>query len=153
MNTLYILNGVAIVATAVVFGTDVFFAWVGKKAAAKSKDASIANVMGHLHEVADARMPLIGATAILTTLLQIVVAGVYNIDGQLAIMSLVALLTHLAVYARVARPVNKIMIEAVMFGRLVDNIRELQERWDKVIYIRAALLLVALTGLLLINYF
>ncbi|WP_175404134.1 hypothetical protein [Mucilaginibacter sp. PPCGB 2223] len=44
MNTLilHILNGVAIVATAVVFGTDVFFTLVGKKAAAKSQDASIA---------------------------------------------------------------------------------------------------------------
>jgi hypothetical protein len=152
MNTLPILNGIAIVTTAVVFGTDVFFAWVGKKAAAKSKDASIADVMGHLHEVADARMPLIGASAILTTFLQIVIAGVYTFHGQMTILSLVALLAHLAIYARVARPINKIMIEGVKFGRLVNNIRELQDRWDKVIYIRAVLLLVALTGLLLVNY-
>ncbi|SEK51610.1 hypothetical protein SAMN04488505_101344 [Chitinophaga rupis] len=40
MNTvlLQILNGLAIVATAVVFGTDVFFALVGKKAAAIVKN-------------------------------------------------------------------------------------------------------------------
>lgn len=68
MNTvlLPILNGIAIVTTAIVFGTDVFFALVGKKAATKSNELSIADVMGHFHEVADARMPVIGVTALVT---------------------------------------------------------------------------------------
>ena len=41
MNNLLfpILNGIAIIATAVVFGTDVFFAVVDRKAADKSRDA------------------------------------------------------------------------------------------------------------------
>lgn len=154
MNTvlLHILNGTAIVATAIVFGTDVFFALVGKKAAAKSKESSVADMMGHFHEVADARMPFIGATAVVTTLLQVIFAGVQTISGQLAIISLAALLVHLFIYLTIAKPVNNIMVEGVKFGRLVDNVRQLQQRWDKVINLRAALLLIAITGLILVNY-
>lgn len=154
MNSLvlHILNGIAIVATAVVFGTDAFFALVGKKAATKSKDTSIADVMGHFHEVADVRMPVIGATAILTTLLQVIIAGLHTIQAQLAALSLMALLIHLTIYLTVAKPVNNIMVDVVKFGRLVNNIRELQQRWDKVIGLRAALLFIAITGLILLNY-
>lgn len=154
MNTLlmHILNGAAIVATAVIFGTDVFFALVGKKAAAKSKDSSIAELMGHFHEVADMRMPVIGIAAIVTTLTQVIFAGLHNIAGQLAIVSLAALLIHLAIYFTISKPINNIMVEGVKFGRLVDNVRQLQQRWDKVIDLRAVLLLVALTSLIVINY-
>lgn len=148
----HILNGTAIVATAVVFGTDVFFALIGKKAAAKSKESSIADVMGHFHEVADARMPVIGVTAVVTTLLQLIFAGIGTISGQLAIVSLAALLVHLFIYLTISKPVNNIMVEGVKFGRLVDNVRQLQQRWDRVINLRAALLLIAITGLILINY-
>ncbi|WP_114936633.1 DUF1772 domain-containing protein [Mucilaginibacter endophyticus] len=155
MNTslLHVFNGLAIVTTAVVFGTDVFFALVGKKAAAKSKDASVADVMGHFHEVADARMPLVGVAAILSTLLQVMVAGLHTFQGQLAAISLAALLTHLAIYFTIARPVNNIMVDAVKFGRIVNNIRELQQRWDRVIGLRAALLFIAIAGLVVVNYY
>jgi hypothetical protein len=154
MNTvlLHILNGIAIVATAVVFGTDVFFALVGKKAIAKSKDSSVADLMGHFHEVADARMPIIGVTAVVTTLLQVIFAGVQTISGQLAIVALAALLVHLFIYFTIAKPVNNILVEGVKFGRLVNNVRQLQQRWDKVINLRAALLLIAITSLVLVNY-
>ena len=155
MNTvlLHILNGIAIVATAVVFGTDVFFALVGKKAAAISKESSVADLMGRFHEVADARMPAIGVTAIVTTLLQIILSGVQTFTEQLAIVPLAALLIHLFIYFTISKPINNIMVEGVKFGRLVDNTRQLQQRWDKVIDLRAALLLIAIISLVLINYF
>jgi fumarate reductase subunit C len=112
----------------------------------------VADLMGHFHEVADTRMPVIGITAVITTLMQVVVVGVHNIAGQLAIISLAALLVHLAIYFTIAKPVNNIMVEGVKFGRLIDNIRLLQQRWDKVINLRAVLLLVAMTSLVVINY-
>jgi DMSO/TMAO reductase YedYZ heme-binding membrane subunit len=149
---MHLLNGVAILATAVVFGTDVFFALVGKKAAAKSKDSSIADLMAHFHEVADARMPFIGITAIVATLLQVIIAGLQTIRGQLAIGALIALLIHLSIYFIISKPVNNVMVEGIKFGRLVSNIRQLQQRWDKVIALRALLLLTAMAGLLMINY-
>lgn len=147
-----VLNGAAIVATAVVFGTDVFFSVVSKKAVAKSKDESISDLMGHFHEVADVRMPMFGVTSIIATFLQVVVAGLQTVQGQLATVSLMALLTHLLIYLTVSKPVNKIMVDSVKFGRMVDNIRELQHRWDKVIGLRAVLLLISMICLVLINY-
>ncbi len=153
MSTLafYILNGTAIVATAVVFGTDVFFALIAKKALAKSKDTSVGDIMGRLHEVADVRMPIIGFTAIISTLLQVIVAGFHSVQGQLALLSLSALLTHLVIYLAFAKPVNNILVEAVKSGRLADNARDLQRRWDRVINLRAALLLIAIICLIMIK--
>ena len=89
MNTelilvLHSLNGIAIICTAVVFGTDAFFALVGKKSAVKSKESSIADVFGHFHELADIRMPFFGATAILTTLAQIIIYGIHSLPGKLS---------------------------------------------------------------------
>ena len=149
---IHMLNGTSIVATSVVFGTDVFFALVGKKAASKSNDSSVIDLMGHFHEVADARMPIIGITAIVTTLVQIIFSGLQAITGELAMVSLAALLIHLAIYFIVSKPVNNIMVEGVKYGRIVNNVRELQQRWDKVINLRSVLLLVAMTGLIMINY-
>lgn len=152
ITLLYISNGIAIIATAVVFGTDVFFAVVGKKAVAKSKDSSIADLLGHYHEVADVRMPIFGITAIAATLMQVIFAGVNVVYRQLAIASLAALLVHLAVYFAISKPVNNIMIEGVKFGRFVSNTRQLQQRWDKVINLRAVLLLIAIACLITANY-
>ena len=154
MNTvlLPVLNAIAVVTTAIVFGTDVFFALVGKKAVAKSNESSIADVMGHFHQVADTRMPVIGVTALATTLLQVIVAGVQTTPGQLALVALTALLAHLFIYLTISKPVNDILAEGVKFGRLIENTRQLQQRWDKVINLRAALLLVAITSLVVTNY-
>jgi len=149
---LHIFNGISIAAAAVVFGADVFFALVGKKAAAKSKDSSIADLIGHYHETADARMPFIGITAIFTSLIQVILEGFQRLSGQLAAISLAALLVHLIIYFTISKPINNVMIESIKFGRLVNNIRQLQQRWDKVIELRATLLLIALTGLIVINY-
>ncbi|GAA4326891.1 DUF1772 domain-containing protein [Mucilaginibacter gynuensis] len=149
---LNIFNGLAIVATAVVFGTDVFFAVVGRKAVAKSKDGSIADLIGHFHEIADQRMPVFGVLAIITILMQVVLNGLSTLHGQFSVLSLIALLTHLMIYVKISKPINKIMVEGIKFGRMIGNIRELQQRWDSVIYLRAGVLLIALTGSILINY-
>ena len=108
--------------------------------------------MVHFHEVADARMLVIGICAIATTLLQAIFAGVHHVAGQLSVVSLAALLIHLAFYFTISKPVNNIMLERVKFGRLVENIRQLQQRWDKVIGLHAVLLFIALAGQVMINY-
>lgn len=148
MLSIHILNGLAIVATAVVFGTDVFFALIGKKALANSKDSSMGDVIGHIHAVADIRMPVFGVTAVVSTLLQVLLSGFQ----VLPLISLLALLLHLLIYLRISKPINAIMVEGVKFGRLISNIRELQQRWDRVISLRAILLFVAMLGLILGNY-
>jgi hypothetical protein len=54
----------AIAAVGVVYGVDVFFAVVGRRALAHSSNAAIAEVMGRFHEVADARMPVFGVSGV-----------------------------------------------------------------------------------------
>lgn len=118
------INGVAIVATAVVFGTDMFFALLGKKAISKSKDQSIADVMGYLHEVADARMLVFGIVAIANALGQLVWHGLHAAEGQLAALALIALLVHLTVYFSVSRPVNNMMKAAGKYGGIIADVKQ-----------------------------
>jgi hypothetical protein len=42
---------VAVLSICVVYGTDAFFALIGRKALAHSSEAAIADVIGHVHEV------------------------------------------------------------------------------------------------------
>jgi len=149
---LHALNGIAIICTAIVFGTDVFFALIGKNAAIKSEETSIADVYGHFHELADVRMPFFGITAILTTIAQIILYGIHSAAGKLSILALAGMLLQLSIYLIISKPVNKVMIESIKYGRVVNNVRELQERWDSVIIPRAVLLFLAIICLIMINY-
>ena len=58
MNTILIsriLLTIAILASGIIYGTDMFYAIVSRKATALSKDSSIADLVGHTHFVADKR--------------------------------------------------------------------------------------------------
>ena len=58
MNTLsYILAGVALMAGAVIYGTDVFCAIVQRPALAHVSDRALTSVMGRVHEYGDRRLP------------------------------------------------------------------------------------------------
>lgn len=137
-----------VLCTAIVFGTDSFFAFVGKKALSKSKEAALLNVAGNLHEVADKRMPIVGGAALLGTLYLALSKGVGTHDGILFLIAFIAMLAHLLLFLSVAKPVNEQMREAVRFGRLLDDVRALQNKWDSVIGFRAILLLTAMVFLL-----
>jgi len=52
-----ILLIIAVVSTGIVYGADVFFALIVKKAVRKSDDSSIADLIGWIHLIADKRMP------------------------------------------------------------------------------------------------
>lgn len=127
----------AILSAGVVYGADVFFAVVGRPALAASDEGAIANLMAHLHNVADARMPIFGALGMLTTAAFAVVSGVGTPSSWLALMALAGLLVQLGLYLRVAKPVNQVMKVAVQQGKIPDNVRALQNRWDSVIVGRA----------------
>lgn len=71
-----VLLMLGILSAGIVYGVDVFFAVVGRPALAASSDAALANVMGHLHKTADARMPVFGVLGVLATLALIVVTQV-----------------------------------------------------------------------------
>ena len=144
----YIAGIITILCAAIAFGTDFFFAFVGKKALSRSDEASMVNVAGNMHLIADKRMPMVGGTAILGTVYLIVFKGLGTPDLVLFLIALVALMAHLILFLLVAKPVNEQMKEAVKYGRILMNGRALQKKWDSVIVFRSMALLIAMVFIL-----
>lgn len=143
------LAALALLSTGVVYGTDVFFALVVRPALRRADAASMTRVLGHLHAVGDARMPLLGATGLLATAgLALAAGGWHTRPGSLALLALLGLLTHLAAYLRVAKPVNQAQTAAAQHDIIPPDARALQTRWDSVITLRAGALTVTMSALL-----
>jgi hypothetical protein len=140
------LSGV--VATAVIYGTDVFCALVLRPAAAGASDASVADLLGRVHHYGDRRLPAPGVVAIAAAAVATAVSdqGLGRLGAGLA---LVALLAWLAIYLGVSAPINRRLRAAAASGEVPADTRILQDRWDAVIWPRAALQTTALAGLLL----
>jgi hypothetical protein len=47
-------------------------------------------------------------------------------------------------YNRLSKPINRLQTEAARTGERLDNARELQASWDRVLWIRVPLLVVSL---------
>ena len=142
------LVALALLSGGVVYGTDVFFAVVARPALRRADEASLTQVLGQLHAVADARMPLFGATALLCTGALCWVAGGWTtLPGRLALLALAGLLTQLAAYVLVNQPINKRQTAAAQQHQTPPDARALQERWDSVIGLRAGGLTVAMAAL------
>jgi Domain of unknown function (DUF1772) len=146
-----VLNGMLVItgllSAGVVYGTDVFFAVVGQTALAQTSEAALTETMGRLHEVGDARMPLFGAAALLSTLALVFTTGLGSRPSLFAGLALVGLATQLVTYLRVAQPVNRALTEAARNGIIPPSARALQTRWDSVITLRAMGMMVGMVGL------
>lgn len=143
-----LLSTVAILTIGIVYGTDVFHAIVVKKAAALSSEQAIADLIGHTHLIADKRMPLIGVTGIISSLL----LTILNYNAARAIypaVAVVSLILHLIIYLRVAKPVNMQLSAAAVAKKTPAGTRSLQERWDGVIAYRSILLTIAMLALII----
>lgn len=142
-----ILLVVATLTVGVVYGTDVFHALVVKRAAALSSDQAIADLIGNTHLIADKRMPIIGVTGVISSLL----LTALNYNTSLSVYSgiaLTALILHLIIYFKVAKPINAQMSAAAVAKETLSEIRSLQLQWDSVIVYRALLLTLAMIALL-----
>ncbi|MET4140964.1 hypothetical protein [Pedobacter sp. UYP1] len=125
-----------------------FHAIVVKKAAALSSDQAILDLIGYKHLIADKRMPLIGITGVTSSLL----ITVLNYHEPLAIYSgtaLIAILSHLGIYLKVAKPINEQLSSAAVSIVIPATIRLLQLRWDSIIVYRAIILAVAILALII----
>jgi hypothetical protein len=133
---------VAIAAAAVIYGTDVFAALILRPAAAGAADASVADLLGRVHEYGDRRLPAPGAVSVIAAALAAAtsddIAG--HIGGATAVA---ALLAWLAIYVRVSAPINKQLRAAAARHSVPADTRALQEGWDSVIWARAVLQAVA----------
>jgi hypothetical protein len=140
---------IAVLGTAVVYGTDVFCALVQRPAVAAIDDRALVAVMGNVHRYGDRRMPLPGAVGIVaagTSALLAAAAGRWA--GAISASTAVALLLiWLALYARISAPINRQLSAAAEAGDTPPNARLLQEKWDRIINARAIIQGLAVTAL------
>jgi hypothetical protein len=139
---MWLLSPVGILSTAVVFGTDVFFLTIGRSALRLASSSAGTEIMGFFHMFADARMPIWGVLAILSNLLLVILCRSGQRGFYLA--SLLMLILFIILYNLLSKPINRIQTEAAKTGGKLDNGRELQASWDRVLVIRVPLLVVSL---------
>jgi hypothetical protein len=143
------LAGLAILANAVVYGTDVFGAIVLRPAVAAVDDRTLTQLLGHIHRVADRRFPAIGAGGLIAAVAMTAVAaaGGHWASAVAGALAALALVIFIAVYNRVSKPVNTALTAAALADRVPGDVRRLQARWDSVINARVTLQTFALVAL------
>ena len=142
MNILsQILAAVALLASAVIYGTDVFCAIVQRPALAQVSDAALTSVMGRVHEYGDRRMPLPGVVGVIAAALAAITAGIagHAVAATAAAVAVAAQVVWLVIYLRISAPVNRALTAAAGAGEVPADARSLQRRWDSVITARAIL--------------
>lgn len=132
---------IAVLGTAVVFGTDVFCAMVQRPALAGIDDRALVAVMGNVHRYGDRRMPLPGAVGLIAAAASAALAtaaGRWTM-ATLAAAAVALLVVWLVLYVRVSAPTNRQFTAAAHAGAVPANARALQAAWDRVITARATL--------------
>ena len=139
---MWLASLVGILSTAVVFGTDKFFLTIGRAALRMASPSAGTEIMGFFHLFADARMPIWGVLAILSNFLLVVLSR--NEQRWFYLTSLLMMILFVILYNLLSKPINRLQIEAAKTGKRLDNSRELQASWDRVLLIRVPLLVVSL---------
>ena len=150
MRTLIeILAGLAILANAVIYGTDVFGAIVQRPAMAAVDDRTLTQSLGQIHRVADRRLKLvtIGGVIAAVATAALAAAGGHWVSTAAGVLATLALITFVAIYNAISKPVNSALTAAAVAGRVPDDARALQARWDSVINGRVVLQTIALAAL------
>ena len=140
---------IAVMGTAVVYGTDVFCAMVLRPALARVDDRALGAVTGYVHRYADRRMPVPGAIGVAAAAASTAIAALAAHWAQAipAGVAVVLLLVHLLLYTRVSAPINRRLTAAANSGQTLSNVRVLQANWDGIINARAILQGLALAAL------
>lgn len=140
---------IALLGTAVVYGTDVFCALVQRPAVAAIDDRALVAVMGNVHRYGDRRMPapgVIGIAAAVVSAILAAIAGQWTV-AIAAATAVVLLLIWLALYVRISAPINRQLTAAATAGDTPANARALQRDWDRIINARALIQGMAVTAL------
>jgi hypothetical protein len=109
MRTLIeVVAGLAILANAVIYGTDVFGAIVLRPAIAAVDDRTFTRLMGHVHRVADRRFPAIsiGGMIAAVAMAALAAASGHWVSTAAAAVATVALIIFAAIYNLVSKPIN-----------------------------------------------
>jgi hypothetical protein len=142
---------IAVLGTAVVYGTDVFCALVQRPALAAIDDRALVAVMGNVHRYGDRRMPLPGAIGIVAAAASAVLAAGAGrwAEASSAATAVALLLIWLVLYARISAPINRQLSAAAKTGDTPPNARLLQDKWDRIINARATIQGLAVAALCL----
>jgi hypothetical protein len=140
---------IAVLGTAVVYGTDVFCAIVLRPALALVDDRALVAVTGSVHRYGDRRMPVPGVLGVLATATTAVLAAVAAHWAQAiaAAAALVLLLVWIVLYTQVSAPINRQLTAAADTRQPLPNGRVLQAKWDRIIGARAMLQGLAMAAL------
>ncbi|WFR70998.1 DUF1772 domain-containing protein [Prescottella defluvii] len=140
---------IAVLGTAVVYGTDVFCAIVLRPALASVDDRVLVAVTGNVHRYGDRRMPVPGVLGVVATAVSAVLATVAAHWAQAiaAGVALVLLLVWIVLYTQVSAPINRQLTAAADAGKALPNARVLQAKWGSIIGARAWLQGLALASL------
>jgi hypothetical protein len=140
---------IAVLGTAVVYGTDVFCAIVLRPALALVDDDALVAVTGSVHRYGDRRMPVPWVLGFFAAAVSGVLAGVTTHWTQAiaAGAALVLLLVWLVLYTQVSAPINRQLTAAADASQPLPNGRALQAKWDSIIGARAVLQALALAAL------
>ncbi|MFI9537333.1 DUF1772 domain-containing protein [Nocardia fusca] len=145
-----ILAAAAVLANAVVYGTDVLAALVMRSVYRRLDDTTMTLSAGWGHYYADLRMPPVGITGVVAASGAAVVAALTGAAGAAvsAGLAVLTLAVWLTLYARIAKPINAAQKAAARSGVIPPNARALQDRWDSVLYPRVVLQTLALVALI-----
>ncbi|WP_433198271.1 DUF1772 domain-containing protein [Nocardia sp. CA-107356] len=139
----------SVLANAVVYGTDACFALITRSVYDKLDDRTVTISAGWGHYYGDRRMPIVGIGGVVTAVAATILAAVggHASAAIAAGIAVVALVSWLGIYVRVAKPVNTEQTAAAQSGIIPPNARALQEKWNSVIAGRVALQFIAVAAL------
>jgi hypothetical protein len=140
---------IAVMAVAVVYGTDTFCALVQRPALARVDDATLTTVMGNVHRFGDRRLPAPGILGIIAAAAASVLGALADRPAASATAgaALALLLVWLLLYLRISAPINRTLTAAADQHQTPPNARALQRDWDHIIVPRAILQCLAVAAL------
>ena len=140
---------IAVLGTAVVYGTDMFCAIVLRPTLASVDDDALVAVTGRVHRYGDRRMPVPWVLGFFAAAVSGVLAGLtaHWTQAIAASAALILLLVWLVLYTQVSAPINRQLTAAADAGQPLPNGRALQAKWDSIIGARAMLQGLALAAL------
>ena len=132
---------IAVLGTAIVYGTDAFCAMVLRPALAQVDDRCLVAVTGSVPLYGDRRMPVPGALGIVGAAASAALAAVAGqwFAAVAAGAAVGVLLVWLVLYVRVSAPINRQLTTAAKTGEVPPNARALQSNWERIITARAVL--------------
>jgi Domain of unknown function (DUF1772) len=144
-----LLTVISVLASGIIYGTDVFSAIVLRPALALVDDRTLASAMGRVHDFGDRRLRVPGIAGIgAAVAATVVVARAGQLGATIAgAVAVLALASWLIIYVRISAPINARLTAASQRGETPSDVRPLQQRWDSVITTRSGLQMLAILAL------